>query len=314
MGELNGERFLPSTELRADGMPALDTLSTLELVTLMNREDERAVAAVAEALPEVAQLVEAAVQRVRSGGSVHYFGAGTSGRLAFLDATELVPTFHLEPGIVVPHIAGGIEALTRAVEDAEDDVDAGARDAADITAADVVIGIAASGATPYVGGALRAGRERGALTALITCSREPQLGDLADLLVVADTGPEVLTGSTRLKAGTAQKLMLNSFSTALMVALGRTWSNLMVSVVATNAKLRRRTIRILAEALGTSNDDAAERLANADGDLRTALVVALTGAQSSDARASLEAHRGSVAGAIGALTAVPAQPQQHVTE
>ncbi|AAT89512.1 conserved hypothetical protein [Leifsonia xyli subsp. xyli str. CTCB07] len=229
---------LPPTELRSPDSTGLDELSTLERLRLLNAHDRRAMEAVAEALPRVADLVDQAAPRVRRGGVVHYFGEGTPGRLAVLDAAELLPTFHLEPGIVTAHIAGGERALTVAVEDSEDFVADGERDADLLGPDDVAIGVTASGSTPYVGGALRRARERGAFTALVTSTPDAALAGLADILIAVETGPEVLTGSTRLGAGTAQKTILSGFSTALMIALGRTYSNLMVSVVATNAKLR----------------------------------------------------------------------------
>lgn len=287
-----------ATEQRNPASIGLDEMSALEVLELLNAEDGNAVSAVRAALPELAQLVEVAAARVREGGRVHYFGAGTSGRLAVLDAAELLPTFNLPDGVVVAHIAGGDAAVTRAVENAEDSREAGAADAAELQAGDVAIGITASGMTPYVGGALEAARAKGAFTALVACNADAALAPLADIAVLAVTGPEVLSGSTRLKAGTAEKLVLNGFSTALMVALGRTWSNLMVSVVATNEKLRVRTARILMEALEIDQLEAARLLESADGDLKTALVVGLTATSVERARALLDDAHGSVRDAI----------------
>lgn len=287
-----------ATEQRNPASLGLDEMSALEVLELLNAEDGNAVSAVRAVLPELAQLVEAAATRVRAGGRVHYFGAGTSGRLAVLDAAELLPTFNLPDGVVVAHIAGGERAVTRAVENAEDSRVAGATDAAAIEAGDVAIGITASGMTPYVGGALEAARAAGALTALVACNADAALEPLADIAVLAVTGPEVLSGSTRLKAGTAEKLILNGFSTALMVALGRTWSNLMVSVVATNEKLRVRTARILMEALEIDQLEAVSLLENAGGDLKTALVAGLTSTPVERARALLDDANGSVREAI----------------
>ena len=278
-------------------------MSAIEVLRLMNDEDRVAVGAVAAALPTVARLVEVAAARVREGGRVHYFGAGTSGRLGVLDAAELRPTYSLPAGVVVAHIAGGIAALTEAIEDAEDSWEAGAADAVGVGPGDVAIGLAASGSTPYVGGALEQARTVGAVTALVTCNPAPPLAALADMLVVADTGPEVVAGSTRLKAGTAEKLVINGFSTALMVALGHTWRGLMVSVVATNAKLRARTARILAEALGVDVGTATRLLAEADGDLKAAIVTGVSGADLTRARTTLAAAGGSVAHALRALDA-----------
>jgi len=277
-------------------------MSTLERLQLLNRHDHRAADAVAEVLPALATVVDAAAARLRRGGRVHYFGAGTPGRLAVLDAAELLPTFNLDEDVVMAHVAGGPAALTHAVENAEDATGQGIHDADAVTADDVVIGITASGTTPYVRGALQLARERGAVTALITSNPAAPLAGLADHVIAPDTGPEVLTGSTRLKAGTAQKMIINGFSTALMVELGRTWSNLMVSVVATNAKLRNRTLRILAEVTGLDEAANRELLEAADGDLKVAIVSSLTSASTAEARHSLLGHGGSVTSAVADLS------------
>lgn len=290
-----------STEARNIRTLDLDQRTTIEILEALNDEDQLAPAAVRATLLQMAKLVEAAAASVQSGGRVHYFGAGTSGRLGVLDAAELRPTFNLPDGVVIAHHAGGAAALTQAVENVEDSWEAGFEAASDVRAGDVVVGIAASGRTPYVGGALTAGRENGATTALIACATEPQLGPLADFVLAADTGPEALAGSTRLKAGTAQKLMLNGFSTALMIRLGRTWSNLMVSMVATNEKLRSRTVRILMEATGGTEDSCRSALESADGELKVALAVMLTGVSPADARQALESANGDVRCATEAL-------------
>lgn len=291
----------PPTEQRHASGDRLDGMSAIEILRLMNDEDGRAVAAVTAALPAVADLVELAVPRVREGGRVHYFGAGTSGRLGVLDAAELRPTYSLPSGVVIAHIAGGASALTEAIEDAEDSWETGAADAAVVEPGDVVIGLAASGSTPYVGGALERARSVGAATALVACNPDPRLAGLADVVVVADTGPEVVAGSTRLKAGTAEKLVINGFSTALMIALGHTWRGLMVSVVATNAKLRDRTGRILAEALDIDVATARRLLAHADGDLKAAIVTGVAGVDLALARTALASAGGSVAHALTVL-------------
>ncbi|WP_010533248.1 N-acetylmuramic acid 6-phosphate etherase [Brachybacterium squillarum] len=296
------DRALPPTERRLDASAELDAMSTRERLALLTAESRVAVDAVEAALPQLAELVDAAAERMRRGGTVHYVGAGTSGRLGVLDASELLPTFHLEPGRVVGHIAGGSAALVSAVEDAEDSAGEGRAVVAGLGPDDVVIGIAASGSTPYVGGALEAAGAAGAVTALISSNPAASLAGIADIHVLLDTGPEVVTGSTRLKAGTAQKLALNGFSTATMIALGRTWQNLMVSVVATNAKLRERTVRILAEALGIAAEDARARLEASDGDLKSAIVAELTGRDPAEAARLLSAHDGSVRDAVAAGT------------
>ena len=267
----------------------IDEVPTAELVRLIHHEDRRVADAVAATLPELARLVDGAVARVRVGGRVHYFGAGTSGRLAVLDAAELPPTFGVAPGeVVVSHHAGGAAAVQQAAEDAEDAEDG--RDAAGLGAHDVVVGIAASGRTPYVAAALRAARDVGALTALITSNPGTPLAELADHLLAADTGPEAITGSTRLKAGTAAKLILNTFSTALMVRLGHTYGNLMIDMRATNAKLRGRSVGMLVQATGEPDQRCAEAL-DLCGDRKTALLYLLTNAGSADGRVPPEACR-----------------------
>jgi N-acetylmuramic acid 6-phosphate etherase len=232
---------------------------------------------------------------------VHYFGAGTSGRLAVLDAAELLPTFNAPPGLFTAHHAGGPDALLRAVENVEDDVDLGRAEAGALRSGDIAIGLTASGRTPFVGGALQAARERGAVTALVTANPHADLAPVADHLLAVNTGPEAITGSTRLKAGTAQKLVLNTFSTAVMIRLGRTWSNLMVDVVATNAKLRGRVLRILQEASGADEAEARAALEQAGGELKPALLSMLAGVSAAAARAAIDRNHGSVALALESL-------------
>jgi len=295
-------RVSAPTEERHPGTTGIDTASTLEILTLMNEADRTVADAVAEVLPELALLVDHAVAAIRAGGHVHYFGAGTSGRLAVLDAAELLPTFNVPPGLFVAHHAGGSAALVNAVENVEDDIDLGCAEAATLTPHDIAIGLTASGRTPFVQGALAGARERGARTALVTANPEAELAAYADHLLAPATGAEVLTGSTRLKAGTAQKLILNAFSTAVMIRLGRTWSNLMVDVVATNAKLRGRIVRILQEASGASEIDARAALEASGGQLKPALLSLLAGVAVADAVTALGAHDDSVALALTSLT------------
>jgi N-acetylmuramic acid 6-phosphate etherase len=305
-----GIRVLSPTEEVNPRTTDIDLVPTLELVRLLNDEDRRVPDAVAAVLPTLAQLVDVAASRVAAGGRVHYFGAGTSGRLGVLDAAELLPTFGVGDGVVVAHQAGGAAAFLQAVEDAEDD-DGGA-DAADVTGADVVIGLAASGRTPYVGAALAAARSVGAVSALITANPHPLLGGLADYLLAADTGPEAITGSTRLKAGTAQKLILNTFSTALMVRLGHTYGNIMVDMQPTNAKLRGRAVEMLTQASGASTEDSAAAL-DACGEVKAALVYLLVrhlpgGPRSPQhCRDALAVAGGNVRRAVAALS-TPAAP------
>ncbi|MCS5718288.1 N-acetylmuramic acid 6-phosphate etherase [Herbiconiux sp. CPCC 205763] len=298
---LEGDVYVPETERRLPESLELDSLSTTEILALLASQDRVAVDAVAAVAPQLAALVDIAVSCVLRGGSVHYFGAGTSGRLAVLDAAELLPTFNIEPGVVVAHMAGGPRALVHAVENAEDSVEDGRREAATLGPDDVAIGLTASGNTPFVGGALERARELGAHSALISCNPRASLAALADSDIVLRTGAEVVTGSTRLKAGTAEKLALNGFSTALMVALGRTWSNLMVSVVATNEKLRRRTLRILMQSAGVSQSEGTELLTRADGDLKVAIVTAVAAVPVDRAQAALAGANGSVRAALTAL-------------
>lgn len=293
---------LPATERRLPESMGIDDMSVREVLSAMNDQDRVAVDAVRGAIPELTELVEVATGVLRIGGRIHYFGAGTSGRLGVLDAAELLPTFNLPEGRIVAHIAGGAAALIHAVEDAEDAAELAAEDATEVTGSDLVLGLTASGNTPYVRTALRIARERGARTALISCNPVARAAEFADIHVFLNTGAEFVTGSTRLKAGTAQKLALNGFSTALMISTGKTWSNLMVSVVATNAKLRDRTVRILREVSGLGTQAATDLLAAADGDLRVAVVASLTTASPSDSRDALEHSDWSVRDAILALT------------
>ncbi|MGW7685475.1 N-acetylmuramic acid 6-phosphate etherase [Kribbella sp. NPDC054772] len=289
------------TEQRNPRTLAIDAVGTSEILQMVNNEDARVAGAVGAVIPELTKAVDAAVEAVRGGGRVHYFGAGTSGRLAVLDAAELLPTFHVPEGLVVAHHAGGMEALLRAVENVEDSEQGGATDAAAVTDQDLVVGLAASGSTPYVAGALKAARAAGATTVLVTSNPDAPLAPLADIVIAADTGPEVIAGSTRLKAGSAQKMILNAFSTTLMIKLGRTWSNLMVDLVATNKKLRGRMLRILGEATGADEAACETALAASDGELKPALVHLLTGTPIAEARAALDAAHGRVATALAEL-------------
>ena len=291
------------TEERHPGTHAIDSMSTLDLLRALNDEDARVAPAVLQILPELAVAVDLAVERIRAGGTIHYFGAGTSGRLAVIDAAELMPTFNAPDGLFVAHHAGGVEALLKAVENVEDNLELGTQEASVIGPHDVVIGITASGRTPYVAGALSVARARGALTVLITANPQAELAGQVEHLLAVDTGPEVITGSTRLKAGTAQKLVLNSFSTAVMVLLGHTWSNLMVDVVATNAKLRGRIVRILCEASGADEIAARNALELASGELKPALISLLAGVDPDTARGALENHQGSVSQALRSFLA-----------
>ncbi|MEY9864488.1 N-acetylmuramic acid 6-phosphate etherase [Catenulispora sp. GAS73] len=294
------ERVAAPTEERNPATADIDAVPTVEVLRLLNAEDAQVPAAVAAVLPALAEVVDETVRRLRAGGRVHYFGAGTSGRVAVMDAAELIPTFGLPPGVVVAHIAGGIQALTIPVEGAEDSAEGGAADAAQVTAADVVVGLTASGRAPYVAGALRAARAAGAFTALVSANPHAALAPEADVHLGADTGPEAIAGSTRLKAATAQKLILNGLSTATMIALGHTYSNLMVDLAPTNTKLRGRVLTILTEATGLPEQACAAALAAADGELKTALVCLLGALAPTEARRALAAAGGQVRAALAA--------------
>lgn len=278
-----------TTEERNPRSLELDTLGAPDLVATILGEDARVAAAVQARTAQIARLVEVCVAAIAAGGTVHYVGAGTSGRLGVLDAVELVPTYSASPDMVTAHLAGGDAAMMRAVEGAEDDEAAGA-DLVDSVCGerDVVIGLAASGRTPFVGGALRRARERGLATALVAANVHAALAPLADEAILLDVGPEVVTGSTRMKAATAQKLTLNALSTATMVRLGKTYSNLMIDVRPTNAKLVARTVRMLVQATGAEAGRAVDVLEAADGSVRVALVALLAGTDVERARAAAD--------------------------
>ncbi|MEU8052348.1 N-acetylmuramic acid 6-phosphate etherase [Micromonospora haikouensis] len=290
------------TERRNPRSVDLDLMSTRDVLTVINEADRRVPAAVAAVLDEIAATVDLAVAALRGGHRVHYFGAGTSGRLGVLDAAELAPTFNSPRHWFCAHLAGGPDAMWRAVEDAEDDHRGGSAEAADcVGPGDLVVGLAASGRTPYVLGALAASRAQGASTVLLCANPEAEAAGSVDVFIGVDTGPEVVTGSTRMKAGTAQKLVLNTFSTAVMVRLGRVYSNLMIDMVATNAKLRGRMISILMEATGCAEEVCRRALHEADGDLKTALVSLVSGAEVPAARAALARAADQVRGALDLL-------------
>ncbi len=266
----------------------LDTLTTAEILRLINQEDRRVADAVAAALPAIAAAVDGIVLRLRSGGRLFYVGAGTSGRLGVLDAVECPPTFGVEPERVVGVLAGGYAACHSAVEAAEDSEVEGRRalQQAGCTGADAVVGIAASGRTPFTCGALRWARSVGAFTVALTNNRGSELGRVAEVAIEVETGPEVITGSTRMKAGTAQKMVLNMLSTTTMVQLGMVYDNLMVNVHLKNRKLRERGIRILRRITGAGHEQAEAALAAA-GDVPTAAVMISLGCTAEVARARL---------------------------
>ncbi len=288
------------TESRNPNTLHLDCLNTVALVETLHAENYGIAGAVAQTLPQIVQVVDQIVERLASGGRLFYVGAGTSGRLGVLDASECPPTFGVDPTLVQGIIAGGTTALTTSIEGAEDSPETGARDARErgVGARDVVVGIAASGRTPYVIGALDFARSVGSFTAAIVNVTDSELARHADVTIAAVTGAEALTGSTRLKAGTAQKMALNLLTTAAMIRLGKVYGNLMVDVRATNVKLRDRAIRIVAVAAHTDALVAAEMLAETDWDCKTAIVSLLAHCPPDEARARLKVAKGWVQAAI----------------
>ena len=289
-----------STEQRHPATGEIDDLDTPDLVRLINREDARVPEAVAEVLPELAGAVDLVVQAIRSGGRLFYAGAGTSGRLGILDASECPPTYGTDPGLVQGLIAGGEGAVFRAVEGAEDEPDGAVEqlDARGLGSTDIVVGIAASGVTPWVLGALDHARSLGCATILVSCSPSAAAAVKADMKILPEVGPEVVTGSTRLKAGTATKLVLNTLTTAAMVRLGKTYGNLMVDLKPTNAKLRDRSCRILAVLSGLDPEAARRHLETVGWDLKLALVMSLCAVDAGRARRLLKAAGGHVKQAV----------------
>ncbi|MBR4990788.1 MAG: N-acetylmuramic acid 6-phosphate etherase [Oscillospiraceae bacterium] len=289
-----------STETRNQNTMNLDIMSPLEVVTVMNQEDAKVPEAIKPALPNIAQCVTWAISSVEAGGRIIYMGAGTSGRLGVLDAVECPPTFGVAPEVVVGLIAGGEKAFVKAVEGAEDSRELGRQDLVDIKleARDIVIGIAASGRTPYVLGGLAYAREVGCHTVGISCNPGSAVGAAAELAIEVVPGPECLTGSTRLKSGTCQKLILNMISTATMVGCGKAYQNLMVDVMQTNEKLVVRAQNIVMEATGCDRETAAEKIAIAGGNAKTAITMILADCGLEEAKARLEKAKGHVREAI----------------
>lgn len=292
------------TERRNPRTTDIDQLPTLEILRAINAEDRLVPDAVAAALPAIGTAVDVAVEALRGGHRVHYVGAGTSGRLATLDAAELPPTYNVPADWFMVHHAGGSTALRSAVENAEDDDAAGAAELArDAERGDFVLGLTASGRTPYVLGSLRAAHRLGARTALVTNNPLSTRSIDVDVMITVDTGPEAIAGSTRMKAGTAQKQVLTAFSSAVMIRLGRTYSNLMVSMRANNAKLRGRSVRILHEATGLDLQECSDALTQSSGDLKVALVHLLSGVDTRRAAAALSDTGGQVRRALASLSA-----------
>jgi len=292
------------TEARNPRSADLDSAGALGIVEIMNGEDEKVVEAVRAEKAAIAQAIEWTADRFRRGGRLIYVGAGTSGRLGVLDASECPPTFSTPPEMVVGLIAGGATALTQAVEGAEDHVELGAGDLAELNVdeRDLVVGIASSGRTPYVLGAMREARRRGASTVGIACNRPSLLGAEVDLEIAPLVGPEVIAGSTRLKAGTATKMVLNMITTGAMILIGKTLGNRMIDFNPVNEKLRIRARRMLRELAGIDDARAVELLAACGGRLKVALVSSLAGVGPDEAEALLESHGGRVPEAVAAKT------------
>jgi N-acetylmuramic acid 6-phosphate etherase len=289
------------TEQRNAASKNLDRMSALRILRLMNREDRKVAVAVGRVVPAIARAVEAIVKAIRRGGRLIYVGAGTSGRIAVLDAAECPPTFGTSPKLVRALIAGGRPAVTGAVEGAEDSVTNGKHDllAKKVTRRDVVVGITASGTTPYVLATLRYARTRGAMTVAITVNPRTPVARLANILIATEVGPEILTGSTRLKAGTAQKMVLNMLTTTAMARLGHVYENLMIDVKASNRKVSERIVRILAEASRRSMSASEHALRQAGHNMRIALVMLKLGLDTRTARSKLGQARGDLRKALG---------------
>ena len=290
----------PITESNNPRTAQIDTLATLDMVRLINDEDRRVAEAVAAEREPIARAIDEIAERLRTGGRLIYIGAGSSGRLAALDAAECPPTFNVSPDLVVALMAGGERVSTHSLEGAEDDEDAGTNEIVtlNVSACDSVVGIAASGRTPYVLGGLAEARRRGALTVSLACNRPSELEQIADLGIAPLVGPEVIAGSTRLKAGTAQKMVLNMLSTGVMIKLGKTFGNLMVDVQPTNAKLRARAQRIVELACGLSAHEAAAKLDACRGEVKVAIVSALAHISPEEARRRLQLAGGVVRQAL----------------
>ena len=279
-----------TTELRNPKSHNIDTLDSMAIVQLMNEEDQSISESIRSQLPVIAESVDVIVERFRGGGRLIYIGAGTSGRLGVLDASECPPTFNTPPELVVGLIAGGDRALRKAVEGAEDHPEGAHADLRQINlqSSDTLVGIASSGRTPYVLGGLEYARSQGAATVGLACNADSPMVPLSDLMIVPVVGPELVSGSTRLKAGTATKMVLNMLTTAAMIRIGKTYGNLMVDLRASNQKLMARTRRIVCQLTDLSATEAEELLGRCDGELKTAVVMHLTGANADESRQRLE--------------------------
>lgn len=288
------------TERRNERSMHIDEMSTLEMLTVINDEDHLVAEAVKRVLPEIARAVDVIYEKLHAGGRLIYCGAGTSGRLGVLDAVECPPTYGVDPGLVVGLIAGGEGAFVKAVEGAEDRRDLGEADLKRIgfSEKDALVGIAASGRTPYVIGAMDYARSLGAPVACLVCSRDSEMSRHADVCIAPIPGPEVITGSSRMKSGTAQKLVLNMISTGVMIKLGKIYGNLMVDVKCSNEKLHRRAVSIVCTAVGVDEETAQRALQESGFSCKTAIVMLLLGLDAEEARALLARSDGRIAQAV----------------
>ena len=291
-----------ATEMANPATSEIDRMSPLEIVQAINDEDAKVAQAVQHVLPEIARAIEAIAERMRRGGRLIYVGAGTSGRLGALDASECPPTFNISSESVVACIAGGPIAFGLAHEDLEDSAEAGQADVATLhlTEADTVVGITASGRTPYARGALVYARQQGALTIGLACNADAPIAGEVAIMIAPQVGPEVIAGSTRMKAGTAQKMVLNMLSTGAMILLGKTFGNLMVDVQTSNYKLRRRALSIMRQTTGLDEEAAEEILERAGGETKTAILMARANLSPDEAR--LAAHKQTLRAALDALS------------
>lgn len=282
----------------------IDRMSALEIAQVINAEDARVAEAIRQELPAIARAIEETTARLRANGRLIYVGAGTSGRLGVLDAAECPPTFNVPADLVIALLAGGPIAQSQAQEDQEDSFEAGEAEVRNLqlTANDVVVGIAASGRTPYALGAIAYANSLGALTIGIACNRQTPIEKVVQIMIAPIVGPEVITGSTRLKAGTAQKMVLNMLSTGVMILLGKTFGNLMVDVQATNYKLHQRALKVIQTATGEEKEAAEELLQQAGGEVKTAILLGKTGLTPEQARSALSAHNQILRATLDALS------------
>lgn len=289
-----------TTEQRNPASMHIDTVSTLEMVKIMNEEDQKVAVAVGSQDKQIAKAIDEAAKRYKKGGRLIYLGAGTSGRLGVLDAVELVPTYGIKPERAIGLIAGGPGAMYKAVEGAEDDIDLGATDLKNLnlSSQDIVLGLAASGRTPYVIGGLEYANQIGALTISIACVKDSKIGKHAKVAIDAVVGPEIVTGSTRMKSGTAQKMILNMISTGVMIRQGKVFENVMIDVMPTNSKLVDRASRIISTVTGVTQEEALQTLKKAGNNVPLAITMIKTESNKDEAQKLLEQYKGNVSEVI----------------